>query len=87
MTALKPVPFDDALRAIRARHDNLLGIPVFLALEDVDTPAGPPPAADAFARLAHGYLAEQLAGRAEATLDDLAVVSRLLGAHHFDAPA
>lgn len=85
-----PVDYDAAVRAIEAHDDNLEGIRVFLVLEGADLPAAP--RADArggetreLGAVALGYLAEQLAGRDQATLDDVAMVLKVLGAHHFDA--
>lgn len=87
-----PAPYAEAVRAIEARDENLDGIPVFVALEDAG--ASQPAAAarrdaeaERLARLAKGYLQQQLAGREQATLQDVAMVLRVLGAHHFDGSA
>ncbi len=86
----EPVAYRAAVLALARREENLEGIPVFLALEDASAPAAAARRdADGrrLGRLALGYLQEQLAGREEATLDDVALVLAVLGAHHFEAPA
>lgn len=81
-----PVDYPEAVRAVAVREDDIEGIPVFLALEDEPAVPGPDRPPDALGRLALGYLEAQLAGREEPTLEDVALVLKVLGAEHFDLP-
>lgn len=81
------VPYAEALARVAAQDDDLDGIPVFLALDDAPpVAAAPAPPPDRLGRLALGYLQEGRDGRAETTLDDVALAFRILGACHFDEP-
>jgi hypothetical protein len=82
---MRPVEdYTAALLGVARRDEDLEGIPVFLALDDLtregaasEDPGHP------LGRVAAEYLDRQLAGREHATLDDVYAVLTVLGAHHF----
>ncbi len=79
-------PVDDytaALLEVARRDEDLDGIPVFLALDDLTQEGAAEEEAHPLGRLAAEYLDRQLAGRDAATLDDVYAVLTVLAAHHF----
>ncbi len=82
---MRPVAdYTAALLEVARRDEDLEGIPVFLALDDLtqegaaaEDPGHP------LGRLAAEYLDRQLGEREHATLDDLYAVLTVLAAHHF----
>ncbi len=82
---MRPVEdYAAALLEVARRDEDLEGIPVFLALDDLtregaatEDPGHP------LGVLAADYLARQLGEREHATLDDLYAVLTVLAAHHF----
>ncbi len=80
-------PVDDyaaALLGVARRDEDLEGIPVFLALDDLTQEGAAEVDAHPLGRVAAEYLDRQLAGRDQATLDDLYAVLTVLAAHHFE---
>lgn len=90
MEPLDPAAMEAAVRRLSERDDNLDGIPVFLALEDLDDAAQPPqddPEGRRLGELARTYLERRLGPDGTASLEDIAQVLQLLGAEHFDPGA
>lgn len=89
MEPLDPTEMEVAVRRLSERDDNLDGIPVFLALEDLAGTDGAEedredPAGRRLGELACIYLERRLGPDGTASLEDIARVLQLLGAEHFD---
>jgi hypothetical protein len=82
---MRPVEdYAAALLEVARRDEDLEGIPVFLALDDLTQEgAGTEDPGHPLGRLAAEYLDRQLGARDHATLDDLYAVLTVLAAHHF----